>query len=97
MKQLPCLVNHAHLKHSEFSDSQNAAHPRCVPTALLVYEALLASEEFRVLPDSRRAAFGIISQFLSHSFVNGPDLKKLLPVLRTGLIDEDRGVRLEAG
>lgn len=97
LKRLPCLLNHPNEKHSESPESQIDAPPRCVSASLLIYQGLLDVTDFRPDPELRKLAFGVISQFLAHSFVNGPDLKKLLPILRAGLTDEDRGVRLEAG
>ncbi|KAG8930738.1 serine/threonine-protein kinase M1 [Tulasnella sp. 417] len=97
LKRLPCLINHPHQRHSESPGSQNEAPPRCMSASLSIYQGLLDAKDSRPDTELRRLAFGTISQFLAHSFVNGPDLKKLLPILRAGLTDEDRGVRLEAG
>ncbi|KAG8949268.1 hypothetical protein FRC04_008870 [Tulasnella sp. 424] len=97
MKRLPCLANHPHEKHSDTLESPIEAPPRCVSASLSIYHGLLDKKEFKVNAELRKLAFGVISQFLAHSFVNGHDLKKLLPILRIGLNDEVRGVRLEAG
>ncbi|KIO32842.1 hypothetical protein M407DRAFT_66218 [Tulasnella calospora MUT 4182] len=96
-KRLPCLLNHPHERHSESPESQIEAPPRCISAALSIYRGLLDVKGSRPDPELRRLAFGVISQFLAHTFVNGADLKKLLAILRTGLTDEDRGVRLKAG
>ncbi|KAG9049511.1 serine/threonine-protein kinase M1 [Tulasnella sp. UAMH 9824] len=97
LKGLPCLLNHPREKHSESPESQSEAPPRCVSASISIYQGLLDVKDFRPDPELRKLAFGVISHFLAHSFVNGPDLKKVLPILRAGLTDEDRGVRLEAG
>ncbi|KAG9017962.1 serine/threonine-protein kinase M1 [Tulasnella sp. 427] len=97
VKRFPCLVNHPHEDHSQDLESQNEVLPRCVLVALSIVEGLLDGPESKADHELRRLAFGIISQFLCHSFINGSDLKKLLPVLRDGLTDRDRSVRLEAG
>ncbi|KAG8865167.1 serine/threonine-protein kinase M1 [Tulasnella sp. 330] len=97
LRRLPCLLYHPETPQcsvAKFNDSRVQGFiSKCIPIA----ERLLEGTPREVTQNVWKAVMAMLRQMSDHSTASAADAKMLAPLMRRGLNEESRSVRLEAG
>lgn len=97
LKRLPCLLHHPESPQCSAAVFDNSRVTGLARKCIIIAERLLEGAPKEVTQDVWKAVMAMLRQMSDHATASAADVKLMAPLLRRGLTEESRGVRLEAG